>query len=317
LAGSAQARIEAAILAGPPREMFRLDLEAGRWQDLVARSVWLHLAKLSASGLVLNEPAATRLAQLSNTYPQWQLAINERDEFSHWMSGTGDPDYEDNRDVDIAPRKRQDLVQWLTKPVPERRPFYEDTWRDVCRTRFFHSLSALCDLAQDGVWPAGRWREALQTWAGEGMAVRSWRFAAPLLQTMPDAVLQEIDHAVTWWMEAASKSVDRHEEILLKLCRRILALPQNPEPASRMSRSGVESHDPVGSAINHPIGHATQALLNLWFSQNPNDGDLLPVDLKPIFTALCDLQVESPRLSWRPVGLSYAIAATAGSASCR
>jgi hypothetical protein len=29
------------------------------------------------------------------------------------------------------------------------------------------------------------------------------------------------------------------------------------------------------------------------------------------------LDGESPRLSWRPVGLSYATAATAGSASCR
>ncbi len=38
------------------------------------------------------------------------LANNERDEFSHWMSGTGDPDYEESRDVDIAPRKRRDLV---------------------------------------------------------------------------------------------------------------------------------------------------------------------------------------------------------------
>ncbi len=292
LAGPAQERLEAAILAGPPREMYRDDLEADRWQDLVARSVWLHLAKLNTSGLVLGLPAATRLAEISNAYPQWQLATNERDEFSHWMSGTGDPDYEDSRDVDIAPRKRQELVQWLTKPPPERRPFYEDTWRDVCRTRFFHSLSALCDLAQDGVWPAGRWREALQVWAEEGMVLRSWRYAAPLVQTMPDAVLQEIDHAVTWWLEAASKSINRHEDILLNLCRRVLALPLETGSGSRIVRDGVETYDPVGSAINHPIGHVTQALINLWFKQNPNDNDLLPADLKPMFSELCDVQVD-------------------------
>jgi len=292
LAGAAQARLEAAILTGPPREMYRDDLEAERWQDLVARSVWLHLAKLNSSSLVLGASATARLAEVSAAYPQWQLATNERDEFSHWMSGTGDPDYEDSRDVDIAPRKRQELVQWLTKPMPERRPFYEDTWRDVCRTRFFHSLFALGDLAQGGVWPAGRWREALQAWAEEGMVLRSWRYAAPLVQTMPDAVLLEIDHAVTWWMEAASKSISRHEDILLNLCRRVLALPLEAGSGSRIIRNGVETYDPVGSAINHPIGHATQALINLWFKQNPNDDDLLPVDLKPIFTALCDVQVD-------------------------
>lgn len=292
LAGVAQQSLEGAILAGPPREMYRDDLEAERWQDLVARSVWLHLAKLNTSGHVLGASAATRLAELSTTYPQWQLALNERDEFSHWMSGTGDPDYEDSRDVDIAPRKRQELVQWLTKPMPERRPFYEDTWREVCRSRFFHSLFALGDLAHDGVWPAGRWREALQAWAEEGMVLRSWRYAAPLVQTMPHAVLLEIDHAVTWWMEAASKAISRHEDILLNLCRRVLALPLEAGSGSRIIQNGVETYDPVGSAINHPIGHATQALINLWFKQNPNDNDLLPAELKPIFTTVCDVQVD-------------------------
>lgn len=292
LSGAAQEHLEAAILAGPPREMYRHDMEPDRWLDLVARSVWLHLAKLNLSGLALSEPAAARLEEISAAYPQWQLATNERDEFSHWMSGTGDPDYEDSRDVVIAPRKRQELVHWLTKPTPERRPSYEDTWRDVCRTRFFHSLSALCDLAQDGVWPAGRWREALQAWAEEGMVLRSWRYVAPLVQTMPDAVLQEIDHAVTWWIESASKSINRHEEILRSLCHRVLTLPLETGSGSRIIRNGVETYDPVGSAINHPIGHVTQALINLWFKRNPKDNDLLPADLKPILTTLCDVQEE-------------------------
>ncbi|MEQ9905932.1 anti-phage defense-associated sirtuin Dsr1 [Pectobacterium aroidearum] len=289
LAGTAQDRLEEAILAGPPREMYQDDLEAERWQDLVTRSVWLHLAKLSTSGLILGPSAAARLAEISTAYPQWQLATNERDEFSHWMSGTGDPDYEDSRDVDIAPRKRQELVQWLAKSMPERRPFYEDTWCDVCRTRFFHSLSALRELSQDGVWPPDRWREALQTWAEEEMVLRSWRYAAPLVQTMPDAVLQEIDHAVTWWMKVASK-INHHEDILLNLCHRVLALETGSE--SRIIQNGIETYDPVGSAINHPIGHVTQALITLWFKQNPNDNDLLPAELKPIFTTLCDAQID-------------------------
>ncbi|MBB5208117.1 anti-phage defense-associated sirtuin Dsr1 [Chiayiivirga flava] len=297
LGGAAQEHLEAAILAGPPREMYRDDLEVDRWQGLVDRAVWLHLAKLNKSGLVLGAPAAARLAEISTAYPQWQLASNERDEFSHWMSGTGDPGFEDSRDVDIAPRKRRELVQWLKKPMPERRPFHEDTWREVCHSRFFHSFFALCDLAQNNVWPVGRWREALQAWAEEGMVLRSWRYAAPLVQTLPDAVIQQIDHAVTWWMETASKSISRHEGILVNLCRRVLALPMAAGSGFRRVRHGVETYDPVGSAINHPIGHVTQALINLWFKQDPNDNDLLPADLKSIFTALCDVQIERFRHS--------------------
>jgi len=122
--------------------------------------------------------------------------------------------------------------------------------------------------------------------------LRSWRYAAPLVQTMPDAVLLEIAHSVSWWMEAVSKSINHHNGILMDLCRRVLALPLETGSGSRIIRNGVEIYDPVGSAINHPIGHATQALINLWFKQNPNDNDLLPAGLKPIFTALCDVQVD-------------------------
>lgn len=291
LAGAAQERLESAILAGPPRERYRDDLEPERWQDLVARSVWLHLAKLNASGLTLGTTAAVRLAELSNAYPQWQLAANERDEFAHWMSGTGDPDYEESRDVDIAPRKRLELVQWLTKQPSERRPFYEDTWRDVCHTRFFHSLYALCDLARDsGIWPAGRWREALEAWSEEGMVVRSWRYAAPLVQIMPNAVLQEIAHEVARWIKTASKTINQHEEVLLNLCRRVLAIPL--EAGTGMTLNGEPIDQPVTEAINHPVGHTTQALINLWFKRNPNDGDQLPDDIKPFFTEICDLQVD-------------------------
>jgi len=290
LAGATQARLETAILAGPPREMYRDDLEPDSWQDLVARLVWRRLAKLNASGLALGALAAARLAELSNAYPQWQLATNERDEFSHWMSGTGDPDYQESRDVDIAPRKRRELVQWLTKPQPERRPNYEDTWRDVCRTRFFHSLSALCDLARDGVWPAGRWREALEAWSEKEMMLQSWRYAAPLVQAMPDTVIQEIAHSVTWWIDTVSKSSSKHEEILLNLCRRVLAL--QIEAGTGMKRNGEPIDEPVTEAINHPVGHVTQALINLWFKRNPNDNDQLPADIEPFFTGLCDVQVD-------------------------
>ncbi len=290
LTPESQERLESAILAGPPREMYRDDLEPDQWQDKIAKSVWLYLAKLNASGLTLGTAGAACLAELSRLHPKWQLAANERDEFSHWMSGTGDPDYEERRDVDFAPRNRRDLVQWLVKPLPERRPFYEDTWREVCRTRFFHSLYALCDLARQNTWPVWRWREALQVWSEDGMVLRSWRYAAPLVQTMPDAVVLELAHGVTSWLRAASKSIDRHEAVLLHLCQRVLNMPLDEDSGIR-GGDGEAIQQPVTEAINHPIGHVAEALINLWFKLEPNDGDGLPTDIAPLFTQLCDVQV--------------------------
>lgn len=280
LAPDASAKLETAILAGPPRAMYRDGIETERWASLVDHSVWIHLAKLQDGGGSLGSAAAQRLNGLSAANPIWKLARNERDEFSHWMSGTGDPDYEESREIDLAPRKRQDLANWLKRPPPTQRAFfYEDTWRETCRTRFFHSAYALCDLAHEGLWPIDRWREALQAWGEEGRVLRSWRLAAPLVRTLPDEVLQEIAHSITWWLEAVSKSIDRHEAIFLDLCRRVLLLSHE---------DGVDTDQPVTRAINHPIGHVTQALLNRWFKREPNDNDTLPDDMEPFFTQLCD-----------------------------
>lgn len=292
LAGAAQARLEEAILTELPTAIRQNDWETDPWQDRGVRSVRLYLSKLQSSGMALGASAAARLAEISAAYPKWKLAANESDEFTTWMGDTVDPEYEDGREIAIAPRKRQELVQWLMQPMPLRWPSREDRWRDVCRTRFFHSLLALCDLAQAGKWPTERWREALQTWAEDGMVSRSWRYAAPLMQTMPDAELQKLARYVTSWMEAVSSAYNWHKDILLNLCRRVLALPLEAGICFRILRNGAEIEDPVGTAINHPIGHVTQALISLWFQRKPSDNDRLPAELQPVFTKLCDVQVD-------------------------
>lgn len=291
LSPSGRASLEAAILAGPPRHMYKAELEPDRWQSLVEDEIWLHLAKLRESGGQLGDDASRLVDELAAAEPRRRLAGNERDEFSHWMSGTGDPDYESSRQVNVAPRKRSELVQWLKQPQPESSSFYyEDTWPDVCRTRFFHSLLALCDLSREAVWPAGRWRDALQAWSDESRIRRSWRFAAGLVQNMPDAVMQHSAHSLTWWMEAASKVIDRHEAILLDLCRRVLALSLEPSTGIRKNDEPIK--EPVTEAINHPVGHVAQALLNLWFKRKPNDNESLPKEIEPFFTQMCDVGIE-------------------------
>ena len=207
----------------------------------------------------------------------------------------GSVDQENIEVTDKAPRKRRDLVQWLKKPPPQSGGFYKDDWSDVCRTRFFHSLCALGDLARDGVWPPDRWRSALQVWSENGLVQRSWRCAAPLVKTMPDAFIQEIVYNVTWWIKTASKLSNRHEDILLDLCERILELPIDP---------GTGMNGSATAAINHAVKYVTEALLNLWFRQKPNDGARLPTEIEPFFTKLCDVKVERFRHGRGLLGLN-------------
>lgn len=285
LTATAQARLETAILAGPPRENSD---DLGEETDILY-TVWLYLAKLECAEQMLGELAMARLEAISKAHPQWRLEANESDEFTYWMSGTDDPDYDDNRDVDIAPRKRRELVKWLASYSAAPRARYEDNWHDVCEKHFCNSLFALCDLARDGEWLIRRWRTALQVWINSSTHVsRSWCYAASIVKNIPDKELQEMCHAVTYWMEAASRSINRHKDVMLDLCSRVLELPLEAGPDYRTSFGGNEAYDYIGSANRHPFGNVTQALINLLFKQTPNDNDLIPADLKVLFTKLCD-----------------------------
>ena len=155
------------------------------------------------------------------------------------------------------------------------------------------SLTSLCQLAREGEWPEIRWREALQTWSEEGLTLRSWRYGALLVQTMPDDVLVQVVRQVTWWLEAVSKSINQHEAILLNICRRVLE--KQRDAVSEFEPHDEPSDDPIGAAINHPIGHVTQAVLNIWLKRAPNDDDRLPNDIESFCTEICDIEVDQFR----------------------
>lgn len=283
-------RLEIMILTGPPVELYKSGLDPEWWQEHVKCSIWLYLAKLQTSGVKLGDRARICFAELSDAHPSWQLAPYDRDEFSHWMSGTGDPDYDENKEVEVTPEDRSELAKWLAKPITDRRFYQEDTWPEVCRRKFKNSLNALCELSRNDIWPASRWAQALQVWSEKRIVARTWRFVMPLLQEMPDRTILEIDHSVTWWITMASKEIRQYDSALLHLCRRILGILRESRAGTMLD--GVSTDKPVFEAINHPVGKITEALINLWFIGKPNDNDKLPAEIDVIFTELCDVRIE-------------------------
>lgn len=272
--------LEQAVLTGPPRDMFKDDIEPERWTRITDREIWLRLAKIAEAGAVLGAESSTRLSGLSAQYPEWALAADQRDEFPYWM-GDGD----EWRKFVATPRRRRELIEWLRQqPSPDH--WQEDDWRQRCRDNFATTACALCALAREGVWPTERWREALQAWSEEKLLKRSWRYMAPILATAPDEVLQTLDHGVSWWLQSIAKTFEGHETLFFVLARRILAQDH---------QDGVDTDDPVGRAINHPVGHVTEALLRWWYRRSLEDGQGLPDDIKPTFTELCDTQIDKYR----------------------
>lgn len=280
LGAVALAELEQAILNGPPRSMFRDDIEPERWTHLVGREVWLRLAKIEAAGTALGTESKAKLVALTGQYPQRQLAADQRDEFPSWMG-----DGNEWRKFNATPRRRRELVDWL-KQHRSTDHWQEDDWRQRCRDTFATTSCALYALAQEGIWPTDRWREALQAWSEDKLLMRSWRHMAPVLIIAPDDALQSLDQGISWWLQAIAKTFNIHETIFFSLCRRILA---------KDYQDVLDTNDPVMQAINHPVGHVTEALLRWWYRRPLQDGQGLSEELKPIFTELCNTQIDKFR----------------------
>jgi len=272
--------LEQAVLAGPPRDMFKDDIEPVRWARIVDREIWLRLAKISETGVALGADGHDRLQRLSEQYPEWKLAQDQRDEFPYWK-GDGD----EMRQHIVTPHSRRELVKWL-KNHPSTDHWQEDDWRQRCRENFATTCCALYVLAREDIWPKDRWREALQAWSEETHLKRSWRYVAPILAKASNELLQELGRDVTWWLRAIAETFEGNEAHFFALARRILMLDHG---------DCVDADDPVMRAINHPVGHVTEALLRWWYRQSLVDGQGLPVEIKPTFTDLCDTAIDKFR----------------------
>ena len=140
-------------------------------------------------------------------------------------------------------------------------------------------------LAHRGEWFKDRWREALQAWADEKLAGRSWRYMGKVLALAPDNIIKDVDHSLSWWLQTIAKIFRGNEADFFILIRRILL---------RYADEHVEANgDPVFKAINHPVGHATEAALRWWYRQSLEDNQRLPDVLKEIFTELWKIEIPS------------------------
>lgn len=280
LDGTMLAELEQAILSGPPRDLYRADIEPDAWNNIVDHGVWLRLAKASHAGAVLSETGRSRLDALSAQYP-WQLQANESDEFPLWTGGGWVGDRNPWKPFIPVPRTRRGVLDYLlAHPVLE--DSQQDDWRKMCSEMFQATAYALCKLSQQNDWPLERWRDALQAWAEGNLRDRSWHFMAPVVAGAPDDLVQTLSNDISWWLQAVAKTFVGHEDHYLALAHRILQVD---------FESDGDADDPVFRAINHPVGHVTQALLDWWYRQVPDDGQGLLETIKPIFTALCDTQI--------------------------
>ena len=101
---------------------------------------------------------------------------------------------------------------------------------------------------------------------------------------MLDYILLNLTESASACLSAMSNMIIGEEkEVFLELCDRILKQEYQGEENNKYLFSQVK---------DHPIGHVTTALLNLWLQRKPNDNDKLPADIEIFLTRLCDTKVE-------------------------
>ncbi|MCY4003903.1 MAG: SIR2 family protein [Rhodospirillales bacterium] len=275
------AMLQSAILTGPPRDMYQGDIDEERWTRIQESEVWLRLAKIRDAGAQLDAASRDRLGELSAKHPDWRLAEDERDEFSTW---TGK--FAELRTHVATPRDQGELIQWLREnPTPD--DWRPDDWQERCQVDYGVAISALAALAAEGAWPAARWREALYQWSDDEQRKISWSELAPLLANVSTDTLRELSLGLSWWLWKLAKTFDGQETVFLALCDRLLGLNHGDEDEA--------SDDLVGHAINHPVGHVTEALLDWWYRNDLMDQQGLDDEPRRRFTQLCDTTVQELR----------------------
>ena len=187
--------LELAVLTGPPRNMYREDIDDELWTRVRDREIWLRLARIAETTGRLRPAGDKRLTELSARHPSWTLAEDERDEFHHWMG-----DGEELRTFVRSPREPAELVEWL-KEHRTSDFWEEDDWRDRCREDFPTTARALSTLAEQGEWPSTRWGTALHAWSQGNLVTPAWEQMAALLEKAPPEFLKEVDHALSWWLQ--------------------------------------------------------------------------------------------------------------------
>ena len=267
-------RLQGVIVEGPPSARFRDDVSDDELERFSDRMRWLRLKKLLSNGGAATGSADAFIASVEERYPEWQLALDDRDEFPMWSSNG------EEQPIEQSPKNVKKLVEWLRNNPSSESVRPGDNWSERCRDDFRRPFFALKKLASEDVWLPQRWSEALYAWSSDETSSRTWQHVAPILVDMPDECFAEALHAIAWWVSRVSKSVREHENAFFALVDRIV----------EAGTKTVEASDDysLNYAINHPVGHAASSLLNWWFSMELEDDQGLPNELKDRFAMMCN-----------------------------
>jgi len=249
-------RLEAIILEGDPRASLHDTSDESTW-PMGNRPILTRLYALQQIGHPLGNKAKQ---QLDNLLAEYKARLP--------------------CPVEAAPRHRAALIRWLETSSADY-PFSKDGWRELCQARPSLCISALRQLANKDQWPTQRWSSLLSALSGAGNPRCSWKVLDPLMGRMPGTELQQLLADLSFWLKGIADAIESNEADFLALCQRVLQQSTEELPPIRTL---------LTTAINHPAGHITGALVTRWLRRKPVDNQRLPDDIAPLFSEICNAQ---------------------------
>lgn len=274
--GKDSMKLEFAILAGP--------VNKSKDFDDYDYDIWLRLMKMGASNLILSDEARKRLLDISKKNPSWKLdAEYQSEEFSGWVSGTGDPDFDTEQFIEMhkAPYELKELVEWIKLRSSDKRNGHRDNWSSFCIEHPNLCIDALSILAKDDIWPGKQWNQSLCKWCDKKIIEQYYERIVGLLKQVPSSYLNDFARSSAFWIIEAIESEFVNREDVFVVCKKILSI--TPGEANQKENSDISYQ----SIINSSIGLATEALIQMLLKGGAKYRQGIPREYAELFGKLC------------------------------
>ena len=241
------------VLKGPPRKMYRDDIEDTRLTYRKDREKWHILEKLSGFRRHLPIDAKNELDRIRATYVTWKLSDNERDEFAHWT---------ETRVGNEADLSMEDLFQlpipsMLDRLLDVENNYHEgriDLFRYGVRGNSERVVEILGYISENQISAKSIWHAALVGLAD--LENKYWSDVSNFLCQESKELYSQEAWAIAWWTRKAVEEVEPYtdeEEKFWKITNLIL---DNVD-----GEYAFDNDDIISAAINDPVGISTESLL--------------------------------------------------------
>lgn len=259
-----------AILEGPPRSLFRADLEQPDWIRIKDETIWKRLAKLHQSGVQVPRRAEAVMKRLAARHGL-RLQADHRDEFISWFeSGSGGGASNFSGFAVLAPGELARAAEGLNTDAQQT------GWFDLAKRRPLRTLAALKRVARDSRWPGLAWNLAFRGLNSRTPTRRSlylWQAYARCAAAAPPAPLAEVCAVgVAWLFDQTSQLPKEHEKYFWPLWDAWYG------PALAEGRD--IDREVVNAALNHPAGQLARVLLYRLWARRPQRGEGLPEEVR-------------------------------------